>query len=147
MPDNLFGQPDLSPRDLSERDELLIRAYDIARRTLDDLPYTKEFDAIFAEVGHAFDHKQDQVFRRLHNLRKAGRLPKSGLRGVSPAAVKPEEEELLIALVKEHAGALGQRDQLPYTPPFDLIVDAFNRQTRRALPPHDVWRLIARLAK
>lgn len=142
MPDNLFNMPDLA-----DRDQRLIGAYAAANRTLDDLPYTKEFDQILAAVAADFDGKPDQVFRRLHNLRKQAKLPKSGLRGVSPAAVKPEEEELLVSLIAKEAGSLGQRDQLPYTTKFDVIHAEFNRLTGRSMPPHDLWRLIARIAK
>jgi hypothetical protein len=87
------------------------------------------------------------VFRRLHNLRKQARLPKSGLRGVSPAAVRPEEEDLLTTLVVKEVGSLGQRDQLPYTEAFARVHTAFNAAVGRSVPPHDLWRLIARLAK
>ena len=104
-------------------------------------------DAIMAAVGADFDGRADQVFRRLHNLRKQAKLPKSGLRGVSPAAVKPEEEELLVSLVVREAGSLGQRDQLPYTARFDAVHAAFNAAAGRSVDPHDLWRLIARLAK
>lgn len=142
MPDNLFGIPDVS-----DRDQRLIEAYVAAGRTLDDLPYTREFEGVMAAVGEWFEGNDHAVFRRLHTLRKAARLPKLGVRGVSPVAVKPEEEELLVELVKGAAGTLGQRDQLPYTDAFEEISRAFNTRTERNLPPHDVWRLIARLAK
>lgn len=142
MPENLFNIPDLA-----DRDQRLINAYAAANRTLDDLPYTREFDQILAAVASDFDGRPEQVFRRLHNLRKQGKLPKSGLRGVSPAAVKPEEEEMVVGLITREAGTLGQRDQLPYTARFDAIHAEFNRATGRSMPPHDLWRLIARIAK
>ena len=142
MPDNLFNMPETSTRD-----ETLIAAYAGVGRTLDDLPYTKEFDAVFAAVGGLFEQSQSAVFRRLQTLRKAGRLPKSSLRGVSPVAVTPEEEQLLVGLVVREAGTLGQRDQLPFTAKFDVVAAEFAAATRRELTPHDLWRLIARLAK
>ena len=142
MPDNLFNIPEAS-----SRDEALIAAYAGVRRTLDDLPYTREFDTLFEHVGSLFDQSQAAVFRRLHTLRKAARLPKSALRGVSPVAVTPEEEQLLVGLVIREVGTLGQRDQLPFTPKFDAVALDFATATRRDLTPHDLWRLIARLAK
>jgi hypothetical protein len=142
MSDNLFNLPGLT-----DRDQRLIEAYAAAGRTLDDLPYTKEFDRLLADVGPDFEGRADQVFRRLHNLRKQARLPKSGLRGVSPAAVKPEEKDLLTTLVVKEVGSLGQRDQLPYTEAFARVHTAFNAAVGRSVPPHDLWRLIARLAK
>jgi hypothetical protein len=140
MSDRLFDLPDFS-----DRDERLVAAYARAGRTLDDLPYTREFDALVAEAGLG-DAPAD-VFRRLHTLRKAGRLPKTSLRGTSPAAVTSEEESALIALVVAEAGSLGQRDRLPFTPAFDRVHTAFNARSGRSLTPHDLWRLVARLAK
>jgi hypothetical protein len=142
MPEHLFDMPDLSARD-----ERLIAAYARTGRTLDDLPYTREFDALMADVGPDFEGRAADTFRRLHTLRKAGRLPRSERRGASPAAVTPEEESLLIDLVIAQVGTLGQRDQLPYTAGFDKVHAAFNTRRARDLTPHDVWRLIARLAK
>jgi hypothetical protein len=142
MADQLFDMPAVS-----ERDERLIAAYARSGRTLDDLPYTKEFDAIMADIGPDFGGRPADAFRRLHTLRKAARLPKSALRGTSPAAVTPEEESLLVDLVVAQVGTLGQRDQLPFTPGFDKVHAAFNARFGRSLTPHDVWRLIARLAK
>jgi hypothetical protein len=61
--------------------------------------------------------------------------------------VTPEDEALLADLVRGAVGTLGQRDQLLYDPRFDALVQAFNARTGRNLSPHDVWRLVAKLAK
>jgi len=58
-----------------------------------------------------------------------------------------EAEQLLIGLVVEAAGSLGQRDRLPYTEAFDLLAGDFAGRTGLNLTRHDLWRLIARLAK
>jgi hypothetical protein len=50
-------------------------------------------------------------------------------------------------MVRSSVGTLGQRDQLPFTPEFDRLVEAFNQRTGKSLSPHDVWRLIAKIAK
>ena len=42
---------------------------------------------------------------------------------------------------------LGQRDRLPYTEGFDRLAERFNERTGSSLGAHDLWRLIARLAK
>jgi hypothetical protein len=42
---------------------------------------------------------------------------------------------------------LGKRDRLPYTQRFDDLVDQFNKTIPRALSPHQVWRVVATLAK
>ncbi|MFT5423675.1 MAG: cephalosporin-C deacetylase-like acetyl esterase [Phycisphaerales bacterium] len=137
--------PDAPPPD--NRDAALIGAYERAGRTLDSLPYTPEFASIF-EAAHAagFATERD-TFHRLHNLRKAGKLPRLGKAPDSPPAIEPEEEAALVELVTEAAGSLGQRDRLPFTPEFDLVAERFSEQTGRALTPHDLWRLIAKLAK
>ena len=54
---------------------------------------------------------------------------------------------MLRQLVIDAAGSLGQRDQLPYTPGFDDLNAQFNAGTGRSLAPHDLWCLIAKLAK
>ncbi len=129
-------------------DARLIDAYRTVGRTLDDLPYTPEFERIFRALdGHSRGLAVRDVFHRLHNLRKAGRLPKVGRTTGTPPRIKPEEEELLRTMVVAAAGTLGQRDQLPYTPKFDTLAEEFNHRTGRSLEPHDVWRLVAKLAK
>ena len=62
-------------------------------------------------------------------------------------AMGAEHERLLEQLVVEHAGTLGQRDRLPYTEAFDRLLESFNAGTGSSLNAHDLWRLIARLAK
>lgn len=129
-------------------DRVLIEAYERAGRTLDDLPYTPDFDGIVADfraVEPRATHRD--VLHRLQNIRKAGRLPRLGRARSAPPAVTLEEGALLFELVVDSAGSMGQRDQLPYSPAFDRLVERFNARTGRALTPHDVWRLVARLAK
>ncbi len=149
----LFGaQPEPPPT--SDFDEALIAAYVRAGRTLDDLPYTEEFDSICASVAaHAPGRTPWEILHRLQNIRKSKRLPKLG-KAASPAIkVTQEEESLLASLVqralesKGSAPALGQRDQLLYDPRFTDVVTTFNARTGRSLTPHDVWRLVAKLAK
>jgi hypothetical protein len=127
-------------------DEPLIVAYRSTGRTLDDLPYTDDFDRLHRSLGPAAG-TQREVFHRLHNLRKAGKLPKLGKPETRPPRITPEEEDALRALVVEFAGTLGQRDKLPYTPQMDVVVERFNGATGKNLDPHVVWRLVAKLAK
>lgn len=143
MSGSLFPEAE---RGRDERDAALVAAYERAGRTLDDLPYTDEFEALYAEVSAAgFDRRG--AFHRLHTLRKAGRLPRLGRVATRPTRVEPEEEAALLELVVAEAGSVGQRDQLPFTEGFDRVLAAFNARTGRDLRPHDLWRLIARLAK
>ncbi len=61
---------------MSEADLVLIRAYRKQGVLVDWLPYSKEFEAIFSEVQESGDTRdRGQIYRRLLNLRKSGRLP------------------------------------------------------------------------
>lgn len=125
----------------------LIEAYQRAGRTLDDLPYTDEFEALYTTVAKAQNANRRAVFHRLHNLRKAGRLPRLGRPATGPVRLSPAEERRLIEMVEAAVGTLGQRDQLPFTPEFDALCQAFNAACAKDLTPHALWRLVARLAK
>ena len=132
----------------SAGDHLLVDAFVAAGRTLDNLPYTTDFDRLLERV-RAKDaaHTAFTVLHRLQNLRKARKLPTLGRASTPAVKVSQDEEAALAALVAEHAGTLGQRDRLLYTPAFDAIVESFNALTGRTLTHHDVWRLVAKLAK
>jgi cephalosporin-C deacetylase-like acetyl esterase len=145
-------QPTATEAKSTRRDVSLERAlsdaYKEGGRTLDDLPYTDEFQSIVAAVRlHAAAMTDREIFHKLHNMRKAGRLPKLGRATASKPAVIAEDERLLIQLVEEAVGSTGQRDQLPYTEPFNRLIWEFNRRTGRELHPHEVWRLVATLSK
>ncbi len=129
-------------------DEMLIVAYGQVGRTLDDLPYTPEFERLYRAVdGEARGASQRDVLHRLHNLRKAGKLPKVGRTKIAPPRIDRKEEEFLERAVIDRTGSLGQRDQLPFTAKFDALVESFNQRFNRGLEPHDLWRLVAKLAK
>jgi hypothetical protein len=152
MERTLFG--DAAPEPLAretaahQHDALLIATYEQFGRTLDALPYTSEFERLHAALAAAGDTRsRREVFHRLHNLRKAGKLPRLGRAEDTPVRLTPEDEALLIDLVATAAGSLGQRDRLPFTPAFDDLNITFNARTGRDLQPHDLWRLIAKLAK
>lgn len=140
----LFGAEPL----MRDGDEALIAAYVSTGRTLDDLPYTPEFESLFRAAGTLLPGKgQRDLLHKLHNLRKAGKLPRLGKPASKPPKIDAESEAELSRLVVKAVGSLGQRDQLPYTRQFDELAAAFNQQTGRSLAPHDVWRLVAKLAK
>ena len=149
-PVSLFGveEPQAGRASRHEADERLVAAYQQAGRTLDDLPYTPEFERLMRSVHEAgLEMTQRSVLQRLQNLRKAGKLPPAGKAASTPPRISAEEETLLRELVVAMTGSLGQRDQLPYDPRFDGLVEAFNMQAGRQLSPHDIWRLVAKLAK
>jgi hypothetical protein len=135
-------------------DELLISVYQRQGRTLDDLPYTAEFERIYqAMVGDQGRGEplgamsRGDLFHRLHNLRKAGKLPRLGRAAAAPPRIDDKQEAALIELVEAEIERISLRDRLPYTNTFDRIVTAFNAQAGLSLTPHDVWRLIAKLSK
>jgi hypothetical protein len=132
----------------SQFNQRLIAAYVEVGRTLDDLPYTEDFLRLChlsaaAEAGM----NEQAVFRRLQNLRKAGKLPPIGRAPSKAPRINAEEEEWLRENVTVAVGSLGHRDQLPFSPKFDLLLQRFNEVTGRSLDPHDLWRVIAKIAK
>lgn len=140
-----FGAEPLPGRD---PDEELIAAYVSTGRTLDDLPYTAEFDRLYRSAAAGTPNRSERdVLHKLHNLRKAGRLPRLGKPATKPPRIDETAECTLAELVIDAVGSLGQRDRLPYTEQFAALVAAFNQRTGSNLDPHDVWRLVAKLAK
>jgi hypothetical protein len=122
----------------------LISAYERVGRTLDALPYTEDFERLCVLAG--VDDRREAL-HQLQRLRKAGRLPRLGRAADHPPKIDGAHEQLLEELVIEHAGTLGQRDRLPYTEAFDRLLESFNARAGSSLGAHDLWRLIARLAK
>lgn len=130
---------------------VLCEAYASVGRTLDDLPYTEDFERLLtAAEGDASrgNEARSELLHRLHNLRKASRLPKLGrAQSGSPPRVDADQEQLLVRLVEAEVGRLSLRDRLPYTPAFDRIVERFNAGAGVNLSPHSLWRVVAKLAK
>jgi catechol 2,3-dioxygenase-like lactoylglutathione lyase family enzyme len=125
----------------------LIELYEQVGVTADDLPYTPQFE----KLHHAYAKAQSdsklakhETWRHLLNLRKAGKLPKLGESRFIAPAVEPEDEQKLREMLGED---IGKRDRLPYTPRFDQIVNEFNARMKKPLSPHQVWRLVAKIAK
>jgi hypothetical protein len=96
----LFGA---EPPSRDRADALLVGAYERAGRTLDDLPYTREWSDLFAEVRDSTRLREREVFHRLHNLRKAGKLPRLGRAASSPPRIEPLDGDA----GRGHAGAAG----------------------------------------
>ena len=143
------------PTKLSPQRELLVSLYEQAGRTADDLPYTPQFEQIFAAYRAAFSEPQPdrpETWRHLLTLRKNGQLPKLGAARSRP----PQGDPGTLALLREvldtaFGGRIGRRDRLPYSREFDAIAEAFNKARRargeNPLAPHQLWRLVALLAK
>ncbi|MGE5611515.1 MAG: VOC family protein [Bacillota bacterium] len=129
------------------KNDLLTKLYEQIGRTADDLPYTPEFERLYAM--YSAQHRESkptrqEVWRHLLNLRKAAKLPRLGEARSRPPAIDADARERLRQMVGDD---LGRRDRLPYTPRFDALVDEFNKTQARPLSPHLVWRLVATLAK
>lgn len=129
----------------SGEDAALIAQYERTGRTLDDLPYTSELSALCAQLGRSEEERA--VLDRLLRIRKSGGLPKAGVRAEGRTKLDCEHESVLAELVVETAGSMGKRDRLPHTPAFETLVTRFNERCGLALSAHDLWRVVARLAK
>ena len=65
---------------LTPEDERLVDAYMKIGRSLDDLPYTEQFNSLIGLVGlKDSEDIKHSVFKRLLRLRKTGRLPRLGI--------------------------------------------------------------------
>ncbi len=145
----LFGETGAtSAESAPPGDARLVASYVEVGRTLDDLPYTDDFERLCSLAGiDDSGAARRAALHRLLNLRKASKLPKVGKAQSSRVSLEPEEADLLGSMVVEAAGSMGQRDNLPYSSEFDALVDRFNQRIGRSLTAHDVWRVVAKLAK
>ncbi len=90
---------------------------------------------------------RNEVFRRLLTLRKAARLPRRGYQGPVQLRNMQVEWDFLAGLIDKHAGAVGQRDRLPYSDEFENLLADFNSVHHPPLDHNTLWRLVLRLAK
>jgi len=79
------------PENPHEEDEFLKELYKKSSVPVDQLAYTKDFEAIFQRFAERFDRpdsneERREVLRRLMRLRKAGRLPRLREGGESSVA-------------------------------------------------------------
>lgn len=134
---------------------LLASLYERAGRTADDLPYTPQFEQIFAAYSESYSEPRPdraETWRHLLTLRKRGELPKLGAARSRPPVADEETVALLReVLAREFNGRIGRRDRLPYSEQFDRMTEAFNRARAKTgddpLAPHQLWRLVALIAK
>lgn len=62
---------------LTPEDARLVELYRQVGRAADDLAYTEDFETFYEQLQQSGDTRSKaEVFRRLLNLRKAGRLPR-----------------------------------------------------------------------
>lgn len=137
------------PAPIKPLDQALIAAYEDIGLSVDELPYTSEFDRLVERVEKATGDKIgcQQALQRLFNLRKAARLSRMGRGSANGSALPDENRDLLQRLIVQSVGSLGGRDRLPYTENFDELRERFVETTGRNISNHDFWRLIARVTK
>lgn len=141
MNESLFpDEPAIDPNHTA-----LIAQYTRVARPLDDLPYTPDLSAMCAQLGRPGDERT--VLDTLLRLRKGGKLPKSGARSEGRVKLDAEQEAVLTELVIATAGSMGKRDRLPHTEVFDDLLARFNAECGLSMSAHDLWRVVARLAK
>jgi len=130
---------------LSDEDQRLVEAYRKAGKPLDWLAYSKEFEELARDVlGNPMEEDKAQLFRRLLNLRKRARLPRTVSADV-PAhrgLVSPEDQDLISAYLQ-----VGKTiDALPYTDDFDRLIDLLGKPTTQAIK-HSVFQHLLSLRK
>jgi len=64
-----------SVRELTSEELILVEVYQRSGRSVDDLPYTDEFEQICKELKASDPIEKHQLFRKLLSLRKQGLLP------------------------------------------------------------------------
>lgn len=126
--------------------DLVINTYVGIGRVTDDLPYTPDFEKLYAicTAAQAAKSTRENLWRTLLTIRKAGKLPKLGEARSRPPATTDEEKQWWRDQLGEE---IGRRDRLPYSQRFDQLVDEFNKLRARPVSPHLLWRLVATLAK
>lgn len=145
---NIFQEaPQLSPVD-----DRLAELYEDAGRSLDDLPYTPEFEGLAATARREFPSEfpdERAVFEKLLRLRKAAILPRHESDSAPIASVDADDVILIEQLVRKHAGSPAHSDRLPYTKAFEELFNEYNAQSvcRKLTSRHQLWRVIARIAK
>jgi hypothetical protein len=143
MSDSLSEKPPLPPED-----QRLVNLYTEIGVPSDALLYSPEFDLLMNRLQAAGDKRTSEVIaHRLLQLRKAARLPRIGRSSLSSVKLTEPDLDLVQGLLKQHLGALGSRDQLPYTEKFNQIRSEYNRRATQTLDPYQFWRVVARVSK
>jgi hypothetical protein len=132
---------------LSPEDQYLVDLYTSQDRAADALPYTDEFERLYAAYSQRFSRTRHEVMQRLFSLRKAGRLPRIGRSTLAAIDISEEDVAIVEDLIIDKVGSLGQRDRLVYSSAFDELAAEFNRSRRIPLTDAEIWRLVARVTK
>jgi hypothetical protein len=146
-PDDHLAEDGSQPRKFPIDRARLNDVYQKVGRTADDLPYTAQFESVYNEYAMPFGEpapSHAEVWRHLLSTRKAGKLIKLGAARSRPPTLDQADRDRLVELL---GADIGKRDRLPYTERFESLVEAFNRGRRQHLSAHQIWRVVATLAK
>ena len=126
-------------------DAIVRRLLESTEFTRDALPYSDEFERLFASFSGESSEKMDrhQFWRRLSNAAKKGGW-KGKLRGESAPELSIQQWDVIRTLA---CGKLGSRDGLAYTSDLDRIQQEFNSCTKLSLSQSQVWRCLCNLGK
>jgi len=117
----------------------ILAAATVAR---DALPYTDEFDKLYAQHASPVLSQHD-FWRVLSNAGKQGGV--SGKqRGQRAPGCTHQDLDVLRQLL---SGRFGKRDDLPYTQVFEHACDQFNAATKKNMSRYEVWRVVCKISK
>jgi hypothetical protein len=127
------------------RTDTFRRVLESTELTRDALPYTDEFERLFANYAQMSEKKltRQQFWRKISNTAKRGGW-KGKNRGEPAPQLSIQQLDVLRTLA---TGKLGSRDSLAYTGEMDEILCRFNATTGLKLTHHQVWRILCNLGK
>ena len=126
-------------------DALVRRLLESTEFTRDALPYSDEFERMYANFKTESSENIDrhQFWRRLSNAAKKGGW-KGKVRGESAAELSLQQWDVIRTLA---CGKLSSRDGLAYTSDLDRLQQEFNASTKLSLSQSQIWRCLCNLGK
>jgi hypothetical protein len=120
----------------------LMRSTELTR---DALPYTDEFERLYAEFGHRASETitRHRFWRMLSNAAKRGGW-KGKQRGEPGPELTHQQEDILRGML---TGKLGSRDGLAYTTELGVVLEQFNSNSGLSLTEQQLWRAIGNISK
>ena len=119
----------------------------------DALPYTNEFDDLFA----SFKKSTERKLQKYEFWRMLSSVAKSGKGKVNPGAGKERKRkrvsspdlsiEQQLEILRQFPEGIGGRDRLPYTPEFEKLHNQFIKLSGLSLNRNEYWLSILAVAK
>jgi hypothetical protein len=126
-----------------EIEQHLTAEFNRLKRSVDDLPYTTDFDSIIDTWPYAKKPTALQVWRWLSGLREEGDGKLAGFKA-QPSALPNNVQHSLATMLNRQPS----RDSLPYTPEFEQMLETLLRSgLDSAVTLHDMWRATVSMAK